>query len=419
MPAEDVAGVLGSSALSSRLSDLNSSLPAPMSRVTVTYFMAGALARLSSAVITSPLDCIKVRTQFSQAAVGVRQYSGAVDAARQMWRHEGIIAFYRGLPMRLAYVAPAAAVSFVFYEQFRVIFHADPSTAVGGSSHSSGWVALPLLLGGALRVVGTTLRTPFDLIRQRMQVQGSLADRAEQVKRPVSERRHGIYRHSGEALMTVGKVEGLATLWTGLGATIMRDIPFARQAREGTDKTGARRLCECGESLLSASSPAISPACSFCTLGHCIPPSVIYFLTYESSKTFQLRYLPHTVHLPPSSGVDASSSHAERHASGLSAPSYMASGAFAASTAVVATMPLDLVKVRLQTQGSLVERRYSGVLDCARRVAREEGLRAFWKGCTPRILYLAPASAITFSLYEIYKRRMQRWMGLEEEGECI
>ena len=68
----------------------------------------------------------------------------------------------------------------------------------------------------------------------------------------------------------------------------------------------------------------------------------------------------------------------------------------------------DTVKTRLQTQGSLpASMRYNGVLDCARGVFREAGARGFFKGLVPRLLYLAPASALTFSLYELYKTNLE------------
>ncbi|KAG7400170.1 hypothetical protein PHYBOEH_006709 [Phytophthora boehmeriae] len=44
-------------------------------------------------------------------------------------------------------------------------------------------------------------------------------------------------------------------------------------------------------------------------------------------------------------------------------------------------LPLDIVKLRMQTQGR--EGSYKGVLDGLRRIAKEEGLRGLGRGGTP------------------------------------
>jgi hypothetical protein len=135
---------------------------------TIAYACAGLLARVTGAILTSPLDTLKTRLQFEQRAAGVRQGLGAATAAaatvspaaaapgastasaaaasaaaagasdakpvstravptlwraaRSIYSAEGISAFYRGLPIRLVYIGPASAVSFVFYEQFRHLY---------------------------------------------------------------------------------------------------------------------------------------------------------------------------------------------------------------------------------------------------------------------------------------------------------
>ena len=51
------------------------------------------------------------------------------------------------------------------------------------------------------------------------------------------------------------------------------------------------------------------------------------------------------------------------------------SGALAGSITGVVTTPLDVIKTRLMTQGS--KRTYSNVLDCASKIAQQEGYATF------------------------------------------
>ena len=55
-------------------------------------------------------------------------------------------------------------------------------------------------------------------------------------------------------------------------------------------------------------------------------------------------------------------------------------GAIAGAATGVATTPLDVIKTRLMTQGN--KGTYKGVIDCAQKVAQQEGTAAFFKVCS-------------------------------------
>lgn len=61
-------------------------------------------------------------------------------------------------------------------------------------------------------------------------------------------------------------------------------------------------------------------------------------------------------------------------------------GAIAGVITVYTTMPLDVVKTKMQ--GLRAKELYSGVVDCAWKVFRNEGILSFWKGATPRLARL-------------------------------
>lgn len=72
-------------------------------------------------------------------------------------------------------------------------------------------------------------------------------------------------------------------------------------------------------------------------------------------------------------------------------------GAFSGIVTVYTTMPIDTVKTRMQ---SLNSSKYSSTLNCFSTVFREEGLKTFWKGATPRLGRLVLSGGIVFTIYE-------------------
>lgn len=78
-----------------------------------------------------------------------------------------------------------------------------------------------------------------------------------------------------------------------------------------------------------------------------------------------------------------------------------ASGAFGATV----VYPLNVLRTRLQTQGTVMHPpTYTGIADVARRTIRNEGYRALYKGLTPNLLKVAPALSITWVCYENSKK---------------
>lgn len=77
------------------------------------------------------------------------------------------------------------------------------------------------------------------------------------------------------------------------------------------------------------------------------------------------------------------------------------SGAFGASV----VYPLNVVRTRLQTQGTSMHRAtYTGIWDVTTKTIQREGYRGLYKGLTPNLLKVAPALSITWVVYENSKR---------------
>ena len=91
-------------------------------------------------------------------------------------------------------------------------------------------------------------------------------------------------------------------------------------------------------------------------------------------------------------------------------------GGLSKSIASFTLMPVNVVRLRLQMKqysskqvenlGLKVESniqketRYNGMVDCARKVYRNEGFFAFYKGLTPNLIKVFPSSGLFFLAYE-------------------
>lgn len=134
------------------------------------------------------------------------------------------------------------------------------------------------------------------------------------------------------------------------------------------------------------------------TLGVFGPYAMIYFAAYERFK------------LIASQSIQGDSESTDQLPMSAVAVCASAAGALAGAC----TTPLDVIKTRLQTQGDTValtqsasgggKVAYRGTWHAARVIAMEEGLGAFFKGLSARVLWIMPGTAITFSTFEFLKK---------------
>ena len=76
----------------------------------------------------------------------------------------------------------------------------------------------------------------------------------------------------------------------------------------------------------------------------------------------------------------------------------LAYGGFASCVAEVVTMPIDVVKTRMQFSGAHSVQ-YKGSLDAASQILRKEGAQALFKGLKPALLRQATYGAMRYGLY--------------------
>ena len=120
-----------------------------------------------------------------------------------------------------------------------------------------------------------------------------------------------------------------------------------------------------------------------------VPFAGLYFSTYESFKYVQRVSL-----------LDA-----DAQARPLSHVNHLLAGALAGSFASICTLPMDVVKLRIQTQETLPadQKVYKSIGDCWKKIYALEGVRGFFKGWSPVLIKVTPAASITFACYEAFK----------------
>jgi len=140
-----------------------------------SQFIAGGMAGMISQAVVYPLDTLKFRMQCETVVGGERGNKLIWHTARKMWAHNGIASFYRGLPMGLMGMFPYAAVDLFMFESLKKRMIAR-NAKLKGVKHDED--ALPgnftlALMGGFSGAFGASIVYPLNLLRTRLQSQGT------------------------------------------------------------------------------------------------------------------------------------------------------------------------------------------------------------------------------------------------------
>lgn len=84
----------------------------------------------------------------------------------------------------------------------------------------------------------------------------------------------------------------------------------------------------------------------------------------------------------------------------------LAYGGFASCVAETITMPIDVVKTRLQMDGSGGIKQYNGSLDCAKKLVNAEGPSSLFKGLPPALVRQSTYGSLRYGLYGPIKDSM-------------
>lgn len=92
-------------------------------------------------------------------------------------------------------------------------------------------------------------------------------------------------------------------------------------------------------------------------------------------------------------------------------PSYQTTfiGLISGAVGPFSNAPIDTIKTRLQkTRAEPGQSAVTRILVIAKDMFKAEGASAFYKGITPRVMRVAPGQAVTFTVYEFLKGKLEQ-----------
>lgn len=117
------------------------------------------------------------------------------------------------------------------------------------------------------------------------------------------------------------------------------------------------------------------------------PYSAIDLTTFEYSK----RWIIRRNQRPGLEGKDAKPN----------AITTAAIGGFSGALGASIVWPLNMLRTRLQTQGTVEHpRTYTGIVDVTRQTIQGEGLKGLFRGILPNLIKVVPSVAITYVVYD-------------------
>lgn len=312
---------------------------------------------MTAAALTSPLDVLKTRLQsdFYQAQLRALHakhplpqkttllsiprsaffhIAETVQILRSIHQHEGFRALFRGLGANLVGVVPARSINFYVYGNGKRILN----NYLNPEGKENVWT-VHLLAAATAGIATGTATNPIWLVKTRLQL-----DKNNASHDPLSRRQ---YRNSWDCVKQTVRHEGIRGLYRGLSASYLG-----------------------------------------------VTESTLQWVLYERMKL----------------------SLARREAKRLATPGYQPTwvdnteewaGKFSAAAgakgiAAVVTYPHEVVRTRLRQAPTTVAEngkatlKYTGLVQCFKLVAKEEGMAGLYGGMTPHLLRAVPSAAIMF-----------------------
>ncbi|KAL5751488.1 hypothetical protein ACOSP7_026091 [Xanthoceras sorbifolium] len=315
-------------------------------------FLWGAVAGAFGEGMMHPIDTVKTRIQSQAIFSGCQNQNSILQMVRTVWVADGLRGFYRGITPGIIGSLATGATYFGFIESTKKWIEESHPTLGGHWSH--------FIAGAVGDTLGSFVYVPCEVMKQRMQVQGTKTSWSSVVLKdniPVksSLQMYGYYKGICHAGCSIWKEQGLRGLYAGYWSTLARDVPFA--------------------GLMVA--------------------------FYEGLKDLtaygKQRWIP-SLDRYINSSIEG-----------------LVLGGLAGGFSAYLTTPMDVIKTRMQVQGSTV--RYNGWLDAVHKIWMTEGPKGMFRGSIPRITWYIPASALTFMAVEFLRDNFNKRLEIDSTKE--
>jgi len=162
-------------------------------------FIAGSISGIVSIIVGQPFDTVKVRLQIDS------KYKNAMDCVKQTVSKEGYRSLYRGMLPPIASAAVVNAVVFAAYNESML-------RITDNFSRKSTYTDI-FLAGSFAGLIQTSVLCPTEAIKCKLQSQTAVNKSEMKYK--------GVF----DCFKKVFQESGFRGIYTGLGATIGREVP--------------------------------------------------------------------------------------------------------------------------------------------------------------------------------------------------
>lgn len=314
---------------------------------------------MTAATLTSPLDVLKTRLQSDfyqtqlrslqeQHPIGRKHTVTRIPRAAyfhlketfqilgSIYQHEGFRALFRGLSANLIGVVPARSINFYVYGNGKRILN----ERFNPEGKENVW-SIHLVAAAIAGIATGTATNPIWLVKTRLQL--------DKNKASGDPNRGRQYKNSWDCVKQTVRHEGIKGLYRGLSASYLG-----------------------------------------------VTESTLQWVLYERMKLSLARREARRLATPgyKQTWVDDTEEWAGKFTAAAAAKGF----------AAAITYPHEVVRTRLRqapttiSEAGLVTIKYTGLVQCFKLVAKEEGMRGLYGGMTPHLLRAVPSAAIMFGM---------------------
>lgn len=361
-------------------SNVYAHLAATMPRSTLTLLedkafangFSGAIAGTVAATVVCPLDVLKTRLQVSaattRAAAGgsATEYLSTYGALRRIVRQEGARGLYRGLGPTVAALLPNWGVYFSAYGALKRLFRRNGFGVVEGD-------------------VG---RGPGSPSTSQTSEDGETTTNDVRAQPAAANHLAHVLSAAGAGAATIFVTNPLWVAKTRLQVQHSQALAAAMPKRAHYTSTINALTRMTREEGLKGLYSGFGP--SLMGIAHVI----IQFPLYESIKVSLAR--ERGVLLDEIAPIDL-----------------MLASAFAKMIASTMTYPHEVIRSHMHVHGLGP---FRGIGDLVRRIYREGGVTAFYRGCGTNLIRTTPAAAITFTSFELVSREIEKIVAVARQN---